>query len=146
MKDLQLVGGDLLPAGRGFALVDGSAYLRQRIAMALAEPYGSDPFHPQWGSTLSALVGQPERPGTDALVSSEAARVLQQIIDAQQQQLNRTALTGARSQFRAADIITAVDSVNASPAAGDPQTMLLSMSLTTAAQDQIHITRTVSSA
>ena len=41
MRDLRIASGDLSMAGGDFALVDGTAYLRQRIATALAEPYGS---------------------------------------------------------------------------------------------------------
>jgi len=47
MRDLRIAGGDIALAGGDLALVDQEAYLRQRVATALAEPYGSDPFHPE---------------------------------------------------------------------------------------------------
>jgi hypothetical protein len=54
MRDLRIAGGDLIMTGGTLGLVDGTAYIRQRIATALAEPYGSDPFQPAWGSTLNS--------------------------------------------------------------------------------------------
>jgi hypothetical protein len=142
VKDLQLVGGDLRPAGRGFATVDGGDYIRQRIGMALAEPYGSDPYHTTWGSVLDSYKGQPQLPGTPALVSSEVSRVIQQVIDAQQQQMKNYVLTGARSQFSAADVIASVDSVNAMTSP-NPEIMQVSVALTTSSGSQVIITRTV---
>lgn len=144
MKDLQLVGGDLLPAGRGFATVTGAAYLRQRVATALGEPYGDDPYHPTWGSTLPSMFGTPQSPDTPTLVSSEVARVLDQLIAAQQQQITQSTLTGSRSQLAAADVIATVDSVNAAVAAR-PDTIAVQIALTTQAGQQLVISRTVSS-
>lgn len=144
MKDLQLTGGDLVPSGRGFATVDGAAYLRQRVALALGEPYGFDPYHPGWGSALNGYIGAPQNSGTDALVSSEVSRVLAQLIAAQQQQISATALAGTRSQLSADDVIASVDSVNAST--GDrPDTIAVAVALTTMAGQQVAVTRTVSS-
>lgn len=143
MKDLQLVGGDLLPAGRGFSTVTGDAYLRQRLSMALAEPYGSDPYHPTWGSALESYKGQPQVPGITALVSSEVSRVVQQVIDAQQQQMKQSVLTGSRSQYTAADVISSVDRVDASQGP-NLESLLVSVTLRTSAGSQVVVTRTVS--
>lgn len=142
MKDLQLSGGDLLVGSRGFATVTGAPYLRQRIALALGEPYGDDPYHPQWGSTIPAMIGAPLLAGTPDLVTSEAARVLQQLMDAQQQQTVSAVLSGTRSQLTAADVIASVDSVSAGQSA-DPETVQLAIALTTQAGTQIQVSRTV---
>ena len=142
IKDLQLVGGDLLPAGRGFATVTGAAYLRQRVATALGEPYGGDPFHPTWGSTLPSLLGSPQAPDTSALVSSEVARVLQQLADAQQTLISASAVGGTRSQLAAADVIATVDSVDAATGSR-PDAVQVSIALTTQAGQQLAISRTV---
>ena len=142
MKDLQLIGGDLVTGSRGYLTVSGAPYLRQRIALAFGEPYGDDPYHPQWGSTLPSMIGSPIEGGTTALVTSEAARVLQQLMDAQQQQITGSVLNGTRSQLSAADVIASVNSVNA-VASGDPDTIVLLISLTTQAGTQIQVARTV---
>lgn len=143
MKDLALMGKDLLPAGRGFATVTGTAYLRQRVAKALAEPYGFNPYHPLWGSALRSYLGAPQTEGTPALISSEVSRVLSQIMAAQQAALTRSAAAGQRSQMTAADVIASVDSVSASTGPS-LVTVAVAVSLTTQAGNQIQITRTVS--
>lgn len=143
MKDLALAGGDLVPGGRGYATVDGSAYIRQRIALALGEPYGDDPYHPTWGSALPSYLGKNVTDSTPALVSSEVSRVLAQLIDAQRAQITAYALTGARSQLSSADVIASVDSVDAT-ASWD--TINVSITMTTQAGAQLAITRTLAPA
>lgn len=145
MKDLLLTAGDLLPAGRGFATVTGTDYLRQRVATALAEPYGSDPYHPEWGSALMSYLGIPvDADSTPALISSEVSRVLAQLVAAQQQQITAAALAGTRSLLGADDVIGSVDSVSAA-VAQRPDTVQVSVTLTTQGGQQIAVTRTVSS-
>lgn len=143
MKDLQLVGGDLFPSGRGFATVTGDAYLRQRVSLALSERYGADPFHPQWGSALRGYLGAPITAGTPALVSSEVSRVLDQIIAAQKAQITAAGLAQQKSLLAAADVISSVDSVVTSPGLA-PDSLQVAVSLTTAAGAQLTVTRTVS--
>ena len=145
IKDLQLVGGDLFPAGRGFATVTGTDYLRQRVATALAEPYGFDPYHPDWGSALLSYLGMPiDASSTPALISSEVSRVLAQLVAAQQQQITAAALAGTRSRLGTDDVIGSVDSVSAQ-VSQRPDTVRVSVTLTTQGGQQVAVTRTVSS-
>jgi phage baseplate assembly protein W len=143
VKDLQLVGGDLLSSGRGFATVTGADYVRQRVATALSEPYGSDPFHPTWGSALPGYLGSPQGPETQALVAAEASRVLAALIAAQQLIVTSSAMTGTRSQLAAADVIAAVNSVTAS-AGSRPDAIAVAVSLTTQGGQLVEVSRTVS--
>jgi len=142
--DLQLSGGDLVPSGRGFATVTGVAYLQQRIATALQVPYGSDPFNPLWGSTLPSYIGQPQVSGVTTLVSSEVSRVLQQIIDAQRLMMTTAAMNGTQSLLGPDDVIASVDSVSAAQSPQDPETIQVTMTITTQSGQQVTITRTVS--
>lgn len=144
IKDLQLVGGDLFASGRGFATVTGAAYVRQRVATALAEPYGSDPYHPDWGSALDGYLGTPQDSGTPALVSSEVSRVLAQLVAAQQLTITAASLAGTRSRLAAADVIASVDSVTAGTGAR-PDSIQVSVALTTQGGQQLQVARTVSS-
>jgi phage baseplate assembly protein W len=144
VKDLQLVGGDLLPAGRGFATVTGTAYIRQRVATALAEPYGNDPYNPTWGSTLPSFLGTPQTADTATLVSAETSRVVQQLSAAQQVQVTASAASATKSALNAADVIASVDSVSAAVGAR-PDTVGVSIALTTLAGQQVQINRTVTS-
>lgn len=145
MQDLQLSGGDLVPAGRGFAIVDGAAYIRQRVATALGEPYGNDPYNPTWGSTLYSFLGTPQASDTSTLVAAETSRVISQLMAAQQQQITSAQLNGTKSQLDASDVIASVDSVTAA-VAGRPDTVQVSVALTTTAGAQLQINRTVTSA
>lgn len=145
MFDLQLASGDLLLVGGDFGTVTGSAYIRQRIATALAEPYGSDPFQPTWGSTLDSYLGSPVTSGTTALVASEVSRVLSQLIAAQQQMIKGWSLTGAKAQLAAADTIASVQSVNAMVDA-DPETIDVAITLTTQAGQLVGVNRSVTTA
>lgn len=142
MKDLQLTGGDLVASGRGFATVTGADYVRQRVACALSEPYGSDPFNPAWGSALTGWLGSPQTDGTQALVAAEVQRVLSALMAAQQVMLKAAALSGTRSQLNAADVIARVNSVTAS-AGTRPDAVQVSVALTTVGGQQVSASRTV---
>lgn len=144
MRDLQLAGGDLVASGRGFGTVTGADYVRQRVATALSEPYGSDPYHPEWGSALHGYLGAPQDAGTPALLTSEVSRVLAQLVAAQQLLITASAMTGTRSQLAAADVIASVDSVNAF-AGSRPDAIAVAVALTTQGGQQLQVTRTVSS-
>lgn len=142
IKDLQLVGGDLLASGRGFATVTGADYVRQRVACALSEPYGSDPYNPGWGSALTGWLGAPQGAGTQAMVASEGQRVLSALVAAQQLVLKSAAMTNTRSQLNAADVIAQVNSVTAS-AGPRPDAVQVTVTLTTMGGQQISASRTV---
>lgn len=144
MKDLQLTGGDLVASGRGFATVTGADYVRQRVACALSEPYGSDPYNPKWGSALTGWIGSPQTTGTQALVAAEAQRVLNALMDAQQVMLKAAALTSTRSQLNSADVISRVNSVTAQ-AGTRPDGVQVTVVLTTMGGQQVQASRTVTS-
>lgn len=144
IKDLQLTGGDLLASGRGFATVTGADYVRQRVACALSEPYGSDPYNPAWGSALTGWIGTPQNSGTRALVAAEAQRVLNVLMAAQQLMLQSAALTQTRSRLNSADVISQVNSVTAS-AGSRPDAVQVTVTLTTMGGQQITASRTVTS-
>lgn len=143
MRDLQISGGDLILQGGELATVNGSGYIRQRIATALAEPFGSDPYETGWGSYLESWLGQPITASTDGLVAAEASRVLSVLIAAQQQMITGWSLTGSRAQLAAADTIAQVLSVSAAVSSGDPSQIVVSMQLITQAGEQLSVIRTV---
>jgi hypothetical protein len=144
VKDLQLTGGDLVASGRGFATVTGADYVRQRVACALSEPYGSDPYNPAWGSALTGWLGSPQTPATQALVAAEAQRVLGSLMAAQQVMLKAAALTSTRSQLNSADVIARVNSVTAATGSR-PDAVQVTVTLTTMGGQQVQASRTVTS-
>jgi phage baseplate assembly protein W len=112
--------------------------------MALQVPYGSDPFNPLWGSTLPLMLGGPQASTATSLVSSEVARVLQQLIDAQQQVTTNAALTGSQTPLSAGDVIASVDSVQAVQSPIDPETIQVTLAITTLSGQSVTIARTLS--
>lgn len=112
MHTLALAGGDLIATAAGYVVIDGAAMVRQNLACALAEPIGTDRFHPTYGSTLSQQIGAPMTDTEIAGVRSEAIRVVQALIAAQGAAIAADAAAGARSRFSAADVIAQLVGVN----------------------------------
>lgn len=124
--------------------MDGADYVRQRVATALSEPYGSDPYHPSWGSALTGWLGTPQNDSTQGLVAAEAQRVLNVLMAAQQLALKTASLTNTRSQLNSDDVIASVKSVTASRGSR-PDAVQVTVTLTTLGGTQVQASRTVSS-
>lgn len=141
MKTFQLSGGDLVLGAGGFATIAGQAKITQDISLALDEPYGDDPYHVTWGSYLPSWRGQPIIPAsTPALVSAEVSRVIAGLIASQQAQIASAAVGSLRSPFSTADVIASVDSIDA---VADADSIVVSLTLSTQAGQQLTISRTV---
>lgn len=140
MKTLALVGGDLALGDGGYRTLTGSARIRQDLALAMAEPYGHDPYHPEYGSVLGSYIGQPITPELELLVRSEVVRVLQQYIGAQQAQIAADALSGARARFSYADVVDEITSLTTTVLY---DTLRLAVTLRTRTGQTVRILRTV---
>ncbi|MFE0490199.1 hypothetical protein [Streptomyces griseoaurantiacus] len=140
MKTLALVGGDLALGNGGYKTLTGAARIRQDLALALAEPYGFDPYHPEYGSVLYAHIGEPLTAELELLVRSEVVRVLQQYVDSQQAQIAADNLSGSRSRFSYQDVIKSVQSITT-----DIQydTLKVAVAITTQSGATVKVLRTV---
>lgn len=134
MHTLALSGGDLVAASSGHAVIDGTAMVRQNLALALGEPIGTDRFHPGWGSTLSAQTGTPLTEAAVTGLRAEAIRVVQAMIAAQGAVITADAASGARSRFSAADVISRLIDVQVTPAL---DTARVFVKVNTAAGDRV---------
>ncbi|MFE6000313.1 hypothetical protein ACFQ6C_26190 [Streptomyces sp. NPDC056454] len=141
MKTLALVGGDLALAEGGYRLLTGAPRIRQDLALALAEPYGHDSYHPEYGSVLSQYVGEPLTAELELLVRSEVVRVLQQYVAAQQASIAADALSGSRSRYSHQDVVKRIQSITTDVAY---DVVRVTVSLTTESGAAIKILRTVS--
>lgn len=141
MKTLALRGGDLVVGPTGHATITGTQKIRQDLSLALGEQYGHDRFHPTWGSTLPNYVGRPITADSDLIVRSEIARVVQVYIDGQQAQIATDALSGTRSKYTTADVVAQLNSIETKV---DIDTIRVKISLSTQSQENISLTRTVS--
>lgn len=140
MKTLALANGDLVVGPTGHQVVSGSAKIRQDLALSLGEPLGDDRFHPTWGSTLSAYLGQPISESTSALIQSEVSRVLAEYISVHDEYIVQDRMAGGRSRFSTDDVVSEVVSVQASQ---DLDAIRVRTSLRTLAGTTITVTRTV---
>lgn len=58
---------DISTDGSGISTVDGKANLSQAISLRLTTPVGSLPFHVNFGSGLSQLLGRSNSPGIEQI-------------------------------------------------------------------------------
>lgn len=133
MHTLALAGGDLVATSSGHLVIDGAAMVRQNLACALAEPVGTDRFHPDWGSTLDAQIGSPLTDAEAMGVRAEAVRVVQSLIAAQGAAISADAAAGVRSRFSAADVIARLNDVAVTPSL-DAATVVVSVTTGAGAQ------------
>lgn len=141
MKTLALSGGDLVIGPDGLQMIDGAAKIRQDLALALAEQYGTDPYNPGWGSVLPQYVGLPGSDETPMLVQAEVNRILQQYITNQRARLSAAVANNQAQTISTAEMIRSVDSVDVS-VTYDRVAVLIT--LTTMAGQTLSISRTVS--
>ena len=76
MKAFQVTNGDLVLSNGSFATVEGPEKIVQDLGIASATEYGTDRFHPRYGSVLSNYIGQPISDSTNMLVKSEMTRII----------------------------------------------------------------------
>lgn len=114
MKTLLIENGDFVIGPGGYAMVSGAKKVEQDLGIAVREPYGSDRFHPRWGSLLHEYVGRysvADGGGTDVLIQAEIQRVVQNYSFAQGDQLERDATMGRRSRFGTGELVDSISSI-----------------------------------
>jgi len=111
MKTLQIKNGDLVVGRGGHASISGVAKLRQDLAGAVMEPFGTDRFHPRWGSLLERYVGGILDETNKQRVAAEAQRVVSNYIGVQQEQMLAAQTSGRKVTFSSAEVVEAVQSV-----------------------------------
>jgi len=140
VKSLMLQGGDLGVGPQGHRTITGSSKIRQDLALALGEEYGTDRFHPNWGSVLPSYAGRPITADTELLVRSETARVVQVYIDIQRAEIVNDTLAGRRSRYTTADVVARLDDIDTQIAF---DSIRVKLKLTTQSMELLTIARTV---
>lgn len=113
MRAFQIVNGDLAIGQRGYAEVTGLDKIRQDLGMAVLTPYGSDRFHPTWGSTLESKIGTAQGPMTEQLIKSEITRVVQNYMIVQSNTLTQAQANGYVSPYANEDLVTGIVAIDA---------------------------------
>jgi phage baseplate assembly protein W len=108
VRTLALYSGDLMLAQGGYQLYSGVDRIRQDLQLALREEYGSDRFHPKWGSIIMRYIGQIQSPHLEALVRAEINRVLQNYIAVQNAEVLRDSQVDVKNRFTTSDVVRRV--------------------------------------
>lgn len=114
METLALVNGDLVLNSGSYLTFSGPDKIRQDLDLALNEAYGSDQFHPLWGSILDRFIGQPLTSSLQSAVLNEVTRVLSNYIAVQTDDISSDTVADTRSRYDTSDVVQSVDSINAS--------------------------------
>lgn len=142
MKTLALVNGDLAIGTNGaYLLYSGVSRIKQDLTLALTEEYGTDRFHPTYGSIVQSYLGQVLSAELMQLVRAEVNRVLQNYLIIQQNEVLRDSLVDVANRYDTSDVVQAVDAVQARAVL---DTIYLSATLTTLSRETVTISRQVS--
>lgn len=140
MKTLALIQGDLALSSGSYLTFSGPDKIRQDLDLALNESYGSDLYHPYWGSVLTQYVGQPLTESARQAVISEVKRVLDNYVKVQTDQISADSVYDNLSGFTTSDVIRSIESVDAQPM---QDRLLVTIVLVTMSNQTITIKRQV---
>lgn len=116
VKTFALVNGDLAIDGDGqYLMFSGSARIRQDLQLALTEEYGSDRFHPKWGSTVKQYLGFPVTGAVTSRVKAEVNRVVHNYVTLQKAEVLRDSVVDVKGRFDTSDVVRFVQSIEATP-------------------------------
>jgi hypothetical protein len=111
MQGLALVNGDLVVGQSGYVTVSGTAKVLQDLTIATLEPYGSDPYHPGWGSYIDTYIGQ-NPTVAQPLAQTEVVRLVSNYMTIQQYQQSTALSQGQVSPFTNDDYVVGLASLN----------------------------------
>ena len=142
MQTLALVNGDLaLDSSGQYMTYTGSARIRQDLGLALSEEYGSDRFHPKWGSVIKQYLGHVITPELQHLVRAEVNRILQNYIILGHAEILRDSQMDIQGRFDTSDVVRSVQSLETSTR---QDRILVSVQLETQARESLRLRRQVS--
>ena len=111
MKTLLLENGDLVVGEGGFVMLEGSQKVRQDLSITMKEPFGIDRFHPRWGSLLHEYIGGTVGTETQMFIEGEVARLVQNYMALQQEQVERDLALGSVPRFSTGELVERVESI-----------------------------------
>jgi phage baseplate assembly protein W len=143
MNTLVVQNGDLVLANGSFSTVTGPTKVEQDIQIATLTPYGSDRFHPRYGSVFSSYIGSAINPQTSALISAELTRVINNYMAVQLGKVKQAAAAGLTSPFSQGELVQAIGTINVQQQYDRFQ---VSASVVTASGQQVNVSTTVTTA
>jgi phage baseplate assembly protein W len=141
MKTIALINGDLaIGTNGGYLTYSGAQRIKQDLTLGLTEEYGTDRFHPTYGSVVQAYLGQVLSPDIMQLVRAEVNRVLQNYLVIQQNEVIRDTVVDVQGRYDTSDVVQSVDNVAARSVL---DTIYLTATLTTLSRETVTISRQV---
>lgn len=145
MEQLGLVHGDLMIGTDGsYLMVTGADRIRQDLTIALNDVFGTDRFHPSWGSIITSYLGTVNDPQVQTLVKAEVNRVLQNYLSITQSGVVQQSMVDLRSpqgSYSTDDVVRSVESIRVS---ATMDTIYITATLKTLAGRSITLGRKVS--
>jgi hypothetical protein len=139
MYGLALVNGDIVVGQSGYQLVSGLDKVLQDLTVATQEPYGSDPYHPGWGSYMNNYIGQD--PSTvQYLAQTEVIRLVNNYMTVQNYQQTQALSNGQSSPFSNDDYVTGLASLSTT---SDLTSISLNAAVVTASGATVGVSTTV---
>jgi len=112
LKALEIRNGDLVVGAGGYTTIEGAAKVQQDLGVAVREPYGSDRFHPRWGTLLHEYVGTAVSEVSEMRIQAEVARIVQNYMRTQGEALARDVSTNRRTRFSKDELVERVESIS----------------------------------
>jgi phage baseplate assembly protein W len=115
METLRIRAGDLVIGSNGYDLISGQPKDIQDLGIILREPFGSDRFHPRWGSLLPNYIGSRLDSFVRLRVEAEIQRLVINYISTQADRLTSDARVGNPSRFTTDEVIASIQGIDATP-------------------------------
>ncbi len=142
MQTLQIQNGDLVLSNGAYATLTGPDKVSQDIEIAVLTPYGSDRFHPRYGSVFESYVGQPSSPQTTSLISAELTRVINNYMAVQLGKVKAAVTAGGQSPFGQNELVSAIGPISVQQQLDRFQ---VTASVMTASGQQVNVSTSVTS-
>jgi phage baseplate assembly protein W len=112
MNTLVVQNGDLVLANGAFSTVTGPAKVEQDIEIATLTPYGSDRFHPRYGSVFANYIGTASNPSTATFIRTEMLRVIRNYMAVQLSKVKAASQKGQASPFSQGELVSSIGDIN----------------------------------
>ena len=112
MITLEVENGDLVLANGSFATVTGPSKVSQDIEIATLTPYGSDRFHPRYGSVFASYIGTASNPSTATFIRTEMLRIIKNYMAVQLSKVRSAAQQGQASPFAQGELVASIGDIN----------------------------------
>ena len=112
MTTLVVQNGDLVLANGAFSTVTGPAKVEQDIEIATLTPYGSDRFHPRYGSVFANYIGTASNPSTATFIRTEMLRVIRNYMAVQLSKVKAASQKGQASPFSQGELVSSIGDIN----------------------------------